>query len=310
MARAGAVRLYGLPAAHGGALRGRGRQVPPRPCTSPPVPQASRRHSARRRPADTVVAPRRTAERLPRSVAGRAASAQAARRLPPGARRRRARSGTGAVRGLERLQDRLLLRILLQNREDAARMRVLEGRLHRLEESTGRKCVVPAAPPAGSRFEAAAGVTHQLIAARARLDDPRDRRPYRGRTEQRTTQWQLLLNAKTVAGQVGRTQREALLTALVGGIRREALRTGEERRLRSSRNVMRQVSAAQHQALIEQVVLLHRLQRGHIRMGLPGWRALRRSFKRAVKFFWASLPGRVRRRPSGSLPGAEAARRP
>ena len=236
--------------------------------------------------------PRRTAERLPEaSPGGRVARPLDGFLLTLGEGEP---SGTGAVRGLERLQDRLLLRILLQNREDAAQMRVLKGRLHRLEESTEREGVVPA-PAAGSRNEAAASITHQVIVAR-RDWMIREIAGLVEEEEKRTIQWQLLLNAKTVAGQVGRTQRETLLTALVGGIRREALRTGEERRLRSSRNVIRQVSAAQHQALIEQVVLLHRLQRGHIRMGLPGWRSLRRSFKRAVKFFWARLPGRVRRR--------------
>ena len=47
--QAGAVRLYGLPARTAARFEGAARQDPPRPCTSPPVPQASRRHSARRR---------------------------------------------------------------------------------------------------------------------------------------------------------------------------------------------------------------------------------------------------------------------
>ena len=191
--------------------------------------------------ADTIVAPRRTVELLPDGMlAGRLASpldgflVALTPDAAPGADRAPARDGA-------RLQERLLLRILLQNREDAGRIRVLEGRLHRLDESTRKAAAVPAAgPPAGNDPAAAASVSHQLTAARGAWMT----REIAGLIEeenQRASQWRLALGARSVAGQIGRAHREALLAALVDGTRRETLQADEAQRRQASRAVRRQV---------------------------------------------------------------------
>jgi SAM-dependent methyltransferase len=209
-------------------------------------------------PEETIIAPGRALGRLPGSSL---ASWQAE---PVDGFLVRLRAG-GAAAGpvpvaTDSLRERLLTRILLQNREDASQVRVLEGRLRRLAEAPREKPAAAAPPPAPAApagpSAAARSVARLLIASRS--------------------QWMI--------GEV-----ETLIA--------ENRHQGEQwRRRLASQRVAAQIGASQHQSLVRQIVLLHALAA----RGKParGWKSLRRSIARRFKALWARLPGPFRRHPA------------
>jgi SAM-dependent methyltransferase len=196
----------------------------------------------------------------------------------------------------ERLRERVLTRILLQNREDATHSRILEARLRRLAEASGGEATEPAPPTTTSDAATGRSVSRQLSAARSAWMI----RELTGLVEeqaQRATRWRRLMAGKAVTFRVGRRRRDAVVAELAGSMGEAMLRTGEGQRPLVGRQVAQQLDAAQRQSLIEQAILLHRLG---ARWSRPagGWKGLRRSVVRAAKSFWARLPGHSRGQPA------------